>query len=369
MRGKRFVIGLILFGISLSYLFLSIPRGQYSPELYVLLARGFLQGKTSLPIQPRPELLSLPDPYDPTANSKYRLHDASLYNGRYYLYFGAVPVVTLFVPYRLVTGLDLSNRAAVPIFCIAGYLSSCALFFLLAGHNRWALPFWLQCAVIVSLGSMSLVCLILRRPSFYGVAIAAGYFFVMAGFLMLARAILVRRATGKWLLLAGLMFGLAVGCRPHLVVVCGIVLGAIAVWARRSPGLVIAMAIGMAACGIVLGWYNYVRFDDPMEFGRTYQLTQFSSNPASTYYGLELNPDAAFRSAEKFLILAPRVDTNLPFIHTVFINPLLERPGPPLWMEDTVGLIPVAPFALLGCFMPLFLRRRLIPNDLLDEAS
>jgi len=52
-----------------------------------------------------------------------------------------------------------------------------------------------------------------------------GLFFVMAGFLMLARAILVRRATGKWLLLAGLMFGLAVGCRPHLVVVCGIVLG------------------------------------------------------------------------------------------------------------------------------------------------
>jgi len=42
---------------------------------------------------------------------------------------------------------------------------------------------------------------------------------------------------------------------------------AIAVWARRSPGLVIAMAIGMAACGIVLGWYNYVRFDDLWNLG------------------------------------------------------------------------------------------------------
>ena len=372
---RRLVIGLLLLGISLSYLFLSIARGPrppvcgYTTELYALLARNFLQGKTTLPIEPRPELLSLRDPYDPGANSKYRLQDASLYKERYYLYFGAVPVVTLFLPYRLVTNLDLPNRVAVPIFCIAGFLSSCALFFLLAGHNRWALPFWLQCAVIVSLGSMSLVWLILRRPSFYEVAIAAGYFFVMAGFLLLARAILVRRAAGKWLLLAGLMFGLAVGCRPHLVVICGLVLGAFAIRARRSPGLVIAMTTGMAACGIVLGWYNYARFDNPMEFGRAYQLTEFSADPSSAFYSGERNLDVAFRSAEEFLFLAPHVDTSPPFFHTVFINPLPGRRGRPLWTEGMVGLIPVAPFALLGCFMPLFLGRRLIANRLLDEAS
>jgi hypothetical protein len=366
---RRLVIGLLLFGISSSYLLLSIARGP-SAELYALLARSFLQGKTALLTEPRPELLSLPDPYDPEANSKYRLlHDASLYKGRYYLYFGAVPVVTLFLPYRLLTDLDLPNRVAVPIFCIAGYLSSCALFFLLAGHNRWVLPFWLQCAAIVSLGSMSMVCLILRRPSVYEVAIAAGYFFVMAGFLFLARAILVRRTPSKWLVLAGLMFGLAVGCRPHLVVICGIVLGAFAIRARRSPGLVIAMTTGMAVCGIVLGWYNYVRFDNPIEFGRTYQLTSFSANRSSAYYsGLEFNLDAAFRSAEEFLFLTPHVDTNVPFFHTVFINPLPGRRGRPLWMERMVGLIPAAPFALLGSFMPFFLGRRLTANGL-DEAS
>ncbi|HZL66904.1 MAG TPA: hypothetical protein VFC29_06190 [Candidatus Limnocylindrales bacterium] len=371
---RRLTIGLLLVGVSSSYFFFSMAWGPAMlgsgiNQLYAGLARSFLQGKATLPIEPPPELLSLPNPYDPEANAIYRLHDASLYKGHYYLYFGPVPVVTLFLPYRLVTGRDLPNRVAVPIFCIAGYLSSCILFFLLARHNRWALPFWLQCASIVSLGSMSLVSVMLRKPSFYQVAIAAGYFFVMAGFLVLARATLVCRSAGKWLLLAGLMFGLAVGCRPHFVVICVIVLGAFAIRARRSPGLVLAMAAGMAACGIVLTWYNYVRFDNPLEFGRTYQLTVFSGNPTSTYHGLELNLSGTLRSAEKFLFLAPRVNTTLPFLHTVLINPLVGRGGQPLWLEDMVGLIPAAPFALLGMLMPVFLRRRLILQGLFDEAS
>ena len=372
---RRLVIGLLLFGVSSSYLFFSIargPRGMHgypTDELYALLATNFLQGKTALPIEPRPQLLSLPDPYDPEANWPYRLHEASLYKGRYYLYFGAVPAVTLFLPYRLVTGLDLPNRIAVPIFCIGGYLSSCALFFLLARHNRWALPLWLECAIIVSLGSMSLVSVMLRRPSFYEVAVAGGYFFVMAGFLALARATLVRHAHGKWLLLTGLLFGLSVGCRPHFVVICGIVLVAFALRAGRSPGPVIAMAAGMAACGILLGWYNYVRFDNPLEFGRTYQLTVFSSNPNSTYLGLELNPHATLRSAKNFLFLAPQIDTTLPFLHTATIYPLMGRGGQPLWTEGMVGLIPAAPFALLGLCLPLFLSRRLTAHRSVDELS
>jgi hypothetical protein len=311
----------------------------------------------------------LADPYDPVANSQYRVLDASLYRGQYYLYFGPVPVITLFLPYRLVTGLDLPSRVAVPIFCIAGFLSSCGLFFLLAVHNHWELPFWLQGAVIVALGSMSAVFLILRRPLFYEVAIAAGYCFVMAGFLTLAVAILRCRVAGRWLLLAGLMFGLAAGCRPHLVVVSGIVLGTFAIRTRRSPRLAIVMTTGMVTCGIALGWYNYARFHNPLEFGRTYQLTSFSENPGSTHFPVVLNPGAAFRSAEEFMFLAPHVDTSFPFFHTAIVNPLPGRPGQPIWTEGMIGLIPVAPFALLGCVVPLFRMKRLITVGLLDQVS
>jgi hypothetical protein len=367
-RLRHLVIGTILFGFSLSYIFVSVTLGSPSTELYALQAASFLRGKASLPIEPPPRLLSLHDPYNPVENQLYRLQDASLFNGHYYLYFGVVPVVTLFLPYRLVTGLDLPNRVALPIFCVGGFLSSCALFFSVARRSRWALPLWMECIAIISLGSMSLVCLLLRRPSIYEVAISAGYCFVMTGFLVMAEGFYVSRRGYIRLFLAGLMLGLAVGCRPHLIVICGIVLLAFAIHARHSPGCVIAMASGMLVCGAALGWYNYARFDDPLEFGRSYQLTSFASN-RSAAYGLELNPDSFFRSAEEFLFLPPHIDTHPPYLHSVLINPLPSRPGPPLWTEDMVGLVPVAPFALLGFFMPLFLGRHPIGAGFSDEGS
>ena len=372
---RRSIIGLIFIGVSSCYWLFSIVRGPESMygyptnELYALLATSFLHGKTDLPIQPRPELLALPDPYDPIVNVQYRVQDASLYKGHYYMYFGAVPAVTLFLPYRVVTGSDLSNRAAMPIFCIAGYLSSCALFFLLGRHNEWVLPFWLECAILVSLSSMSVVSIMLRAPWFYQVAIAAGYFFVMAGFLVLAKAILSSRAAGKWLVLAGLMFGLAVGCRPHFVLICGIVLGAVAIRSGRGVKPVLALAAGMAVCGILLGWYNYVRFDNPLEFGRSYQLTSFRSRPGSSYQGQELSWNTALPAAEKLLFLAPRADTTWPFFNLVGIDPLMGRGGKIFWDEDAVGLVPAAPFALLGLCLPLFLSRWPVAPGLLDGGS
>jgi hypothetical protein len=70
---------------------------------YEYLAEGFVHGHTYLPLQPAPQLLALKDPYDPAANAPYRLWDATLYNGRYYLYFGPAPLI-LFLPWRILTG-------------------------------------------------------------------------------------------------------------------------------------------------------------------------------------------------------------------------------------------------------------------------
>jgi len=366
---KRFAIGSLILGISLSYLLLSSLRPSVPHlELYALLARSFLQGKTNLPIEPRPELLSLPDPYDPEQNIRYRLQDASLYKGHYYLYFGAVPVILLFLPYRALAGLDLRVTVAVPIFCIAGYLCSCALFFLLVRHRRWAAPFWLQSAIVASLGSTSMVYLILRRPFLYQAAIAAGYLCVMAGFLALGRAILVRRYPHRWFFMAGLLFGLAVGCRPHFVLICAVIPGAFAIRARHSPMAAIALLAGMLVCGGGLCWYNYVRFHDPLEFGRTYQLSSFRTDPASTYYGLELNPGGIFRAAQKFIFLLPEVKAVAPFFYLVPTNPLPGHPGLLIGEEEMVGLALAAPFAFLGFFLPLFLRKYRT-TGLLDEVS
>ena len=71
-----------------------LPQHRY----YNLLADAFRAGQTSLLVTPSPELLALPNPYDPAQNAALRLHDATLYRGRYYLYFGPTPALVLFLP-------------------------------------------------------------------------------------------------------------------------------------------------------------------------------------------------------------------------------------------------------------------------------
>ena len=138
-------------------------HGQ-TPEYFPLLTDAFLAGQTSLLVQPSAEMLALPDPYDPYANARYRLHDASLYHGKYYLYFGPTPALVLFLPYKVLTGWHLPSRIAVALFCTLGFAFSCALFFLLAKRERWDCPEWLGSAAVLSLGTAPGGCLSAGAP-------------------------------------------------------------------------------------------------------------------------------------------------------------------------------------------------------------
>src|SRR5712692_5662699 len=106
--------------------------GKKLSDHYNLLSDAFLAGRLSLLVEPSKELLDLPDPYDPSLNAKFRLHDASLYKGKYYLYFGPVPALTFFIPFRLILHRDLPENFAVALFCFGGLVWSILLLNLLA---------------------------------------------------------------------------------------------------------------------------------------------------------------------------------------------------------------------------------------------
>jgi len=80
---------------------------------YNLLVRGFQHGQLSLDKVAPPQLATLPDPYDPVANGRYRtgngLHDMTYYKGRLYLYFGVAPALLLFWPWAALTGITCST--------------------------------------------------------------------------------------------------------------------------------------------------------------------------------------------------------------------------------------------------------------------
>ena len=67
-----------------------------STNYYNLLANAFIQGQVSLDLEVPQELLALPNPYKVSErkNVDY-LWDASLYKGRYYLYWGPLPAIVI----------------------------------------------------------------------------------------------------------------------------------------------------------------------------------------------------------------------------------------------------------------------------------
>lgn len=307
-------------------------RGTTS-EFYPLLADAFLAGQTNLLLQPSAELLALPDPYDPAANGPFRLHDASLYHGKYYLYFGPTPAIVLYLPYKVLTGSHIPTRIAIALFCTFGFACSCALFFLLVKREKWDCPPWLGSAAVLSLGTAPAIAFLLMHPSFYEVAIAGGYCFVMAGFLLTAHSLGQDPPRTASLFGAGLCFGLAAGCRPNFALLAILMAALLAFRMRSHKTRVLAFAGPVILCGVLLAVYNYARFQNPLEFGIRYQLAVNLTGP----------DDHFNHTLEKFL----------PSLYALVLAPPARWL---FWFHRTMGLVWGSPIALLGLCTPWILR-------------
>jgi hypothetical protein len=118
----------VIFVVISSYLFFALPHmmpnsfSKTPGTHYQFLTAGFLDGHLSLSLQPLPELVKLDNPYDPRQNAQTRYHDASLYHGKYYLYFWPLPVLAFFMPFKLLTGLYAPDALGIAFFCAIGFL-------------------------------------------------------------------------------------------------------------------------------------------------------------------------------------------------------------------------------------------------------
>jgi hypothetical protein len=234
-------------------------------DYYDQIASGFLDGHLYLKINP--------DVGHP---------DASFYRGHYYLYYGVVPAVVAFLPYRWLTGCDLSTHLAIFLFTAAGFLLAAATF--RAERRRQHLPraplFEFGAIVLLAFGTAT--PMLLTRGIFYEVPVAAGYACAMAWIFVLHRAWFGPSDPARSLAAAGLMIGLAVGCRPNYVL--GVPILAIAAWgiarqrAVRPRDALGAALLPAALVGAGLAAYNFERFGNIFEFGFNYGQNQFFAN-------------------------------------------------------------------------------------------
>jgi hypothetical protein len=343
------------------------PRDT-SKEFYNQLTDSLMQGRVSLEAKPAPELLALGDPYDPAANERFRLHDASLYRGRYYLYFGISPALTLYVPWRVMTGTALSDDVAVTVFCMVGYVFSCLLLLTLLKASDIRAHWILQGAAMLALGLGQAAPILIRRPRVYEVAVTAGYCFLSGSLYFFARRV-TRAESGRWTAaMSAAMLVLATASRPpcalfamFLAIFYAFYLARGRVLDRRGWLKEFApFAIPLAAGGLAIGWYNYIRFGSPLEFGVTYQVGVFS------YFAHAMKPVAVrvreiIASLYYALICLPTFRARFPFVELSggaqpFGSPDAIPPG--YFHEPVAGIVILSPLCLAGLALPLALWKK-----------
>jgi hypothetical protein len=262
--------------------------GEPQTDYYNLLVDGFLDGQLSLKAEVPQALLDSADPYDPAKRPPgLAKHDASLYHGKYYLYFGAVPAVTLLLPFKVLTGWAMPLQLAIIIFVGAGFLVSVGLWWQVRRTYFATVSVWLDPAVVLALGVASLGPVLLRRANVWETPISSGYFFAMLASFCLFRCLHSERRAAAWLAGAGLGFGLAVGSRPTYFFATSALAVPLLWWWWRGRqakfwrwvpdggwwGRVAAGVLPLAAIGVALAWYNYARFGNVFEFGVSYELS------------------------------------------------------------------------------------------------
>lgn len=292
-----------------------------------------------------------------------RLADESLYNGKYYLYFGPVPALLPWIPVRYLAGVSLGDPFLILFFSAIGSACLTLLLASIALHQRMLMR-WELAFAILSLCFGTWVPFLVSEPFIFQVAISGAYCFSALGLLCLWEGFWCRQKAAYCLqLLAGLCFGLAMGCRITHVFAVVILITAWLMMRRtgtaRTALLQFLCLFGpWLLCLVGLAIYNYVRFDSIFETGMNYQ---FGRNAWHTHSFLlqraSFDFDRDLAEAYRYLLrpLAWNTDYAFPFCQ-------YERHNfahPP-----TFGLFTNSPFSLWLFAMPYcwVKRRYLLPE-------
>jgi len=354
------LLGLLFVAIAGIYLFfVSAGTGTQiaSQSFYFeMLADAFLDGNTYLRIQPSPQLLAKADPYDP-ANSKFWVWDATLHEGRYYLYWGPLPAL-LAAAVKSLAGrqLTVGDGVLVLAFVLGRLAVGMAI---LALSLRWLFPRldpWLAAPAAAVFGLANPYLFGLGRVAVYEAAIEGAQCFLLAGLLMGLLAIGgagSRRHQCVLGSLAGCAWGAALACRISLVFAVGALVPLtawIASLGAKRPGReavlrLVWIGAPVALAIFALGVYNRARFGSWTEFGAAHQLGFLPYSFSFLRFPSTLHA---------YLLQPVLVSCRFPFVFA----PAGASAMPPDWifakqtgylsLEPTVGMLIAVPWVLFG---------------------
>jgi hypothetical protein len=371
----------LITNVSTSDYFSVIRDSDIYPEFgrehygyYNLLADAFLSRHLYLPIEPDPKLLELDNPYDAKANAPYRLHDASLKNGHFYFYFGPVPALLLFSPFRILGIGMMSEPLACSILYILILILSYEMVCTLCGKSGikpgWWNPF---AAITIGLGGNALF--ILRRPVVYEVAILSGCVLALLAIRFLIEYLLAKSGS-KWLIfITGAFISLSMGCRPNSIIlapVAGLCLLIFLFKKKPRPtyatifGVLCILAIPIIVGGALLLLYNYQRYGQALEFGMNLQLTAVGapnvafSKKTSFLTHFIADPNLIISNLIYYFIIPPKIQDIFPFISAaqdrLFLGDIKLH-----GVDSMVGFLiscPIIPIGIILIIINIFLSNK-----------
>jgi len=128
---QRFVLGLIIGAHIIGFMGVSLFNPNFvfvrteAHLQYHQLTDAILDGHPYLDKEPSEALKNMDNPYDTNlrkrtlkqAGETY-LWDRAYYNGKYYVYFGIVPVLIYYLPFKVLTGADFPTFAGIVITAV-----------------------------------------------------------------------------------------------------------------------------------------------------------------------------------------------------------------------------------------------------------
>lgn len=295
------IVFILISGVYFWYGTPAFENPEFRFDYYGKMATAFKHGQVHLLEEPPPSLLALSDPYDYALRYETGVVneipiDITLYKGKYYLYWGPAPSLFL-IPFTEEVISQIKDKF-IGYFFACGVLLYLTLFiFQIWKHTKPSLPnrftFFFTLVTGLSIPALWMI----KTSGIYEAAIFSGQFFFIGGYYWLYCALSDDTISKRKLLLGGIHWAFAMGTR--LTVWPAILLGAIATllyllkdYKLTPPRKIITSPLLFAlppfAALLLLGWYNYSRFDSVADFGLKYQLanTDYRSftSPFASYY-------------------------------------------------------------------------------------
>lgn len=320
------------------------------------LAESLLHGELSLPVEPNYELLKSKNPYALPRDFDY-VWDASYFEGKYYVYFGIAPVLTTYLPFRLIAQRPLPTIVAMVIYLSGGFIGS--LFVLERARRLCGFRLPTSTVQVIStllLGFATIAPVMLRRVSVYEVCIACAYCFSMWGFYLLLgqTSRMSRWAAPGGAVLASLFMGLAAGSRPTFFAT-GIPLTFVFLlqakrhW-KAEQWAVFYRAVSLLGpfvlCVGLLGLYNKVRFGSWTEFGTHYQLNLIDQ------FNVKFSPDKLWIGLAYYLFSWPTFTHQFPPLRVDLTSLPFQLGKHPISHEGVLGLFATVPVSIMLAAAP-----------------